>query len=736
MAAVYVSVAFTAMGQTIRPVENWDLANAHSRTQAVKRLRDKSETSRDAAWKQAKAEGWSPKGRFNGRDFELQAIFQNRIYMFATDNLNAGISSAANLVRNTAPYNLNGTGVTVGVWDAGDVLATHVELTGRITLKDPTTAASHSTHVAGTIAATGVAGAAIGMAPGARIDSYEWNNDVSEMASLGMTIAGEVGKIQLSNHSYGYVAGWETGSWSGTSGPHWFGQWGDRECEYFGQYDFHAHDLDTVCHNCPYYLPFIAAANNRNNAAPAAGTNFYYFTTTWRSKAYVAATDPYSDGWNAGGYDTLPMISVAKNAMIVGAVNDAVSGGARSLANATMASFSGWGPTDDGRVKPDIVGNGVNVYSCDSAGTSSYATMSGTSMATPSACGSAALLIDEYSRLFSSQAMLASTLKGLIIHTADDLGLAGPDYQFGWGLMNTKAAADLLVRHHAYPAVGCLTESFLAAGSLIRTNAIKWDGANSMRVTLCWTDPAGAAQTTLNSTSHNLVNDLDLRMIGPLGEVYYPYVLTPTNPAAVAGTGDNNLDNVEQVYLATPGNSGIYYVTVKIDGAMTGTTQHYSLAVSGTVEPTVSLVVTGTPYNVSAASPGYGAHVYMWGSGVTAGVAGSYVYSNVSNSLTWVCTGWVGTGSVPVGGSGTNTGAFIMRTNSIVNWQWVVTDLALSNQTINISTNYQVRDTITAGDGFVVTPQGGVTLKAGKSIRLSPGFTADTGSFMRAVTGE
>ena len=32
-----------------------------------------------------------------------------------------------------------------------------------------------------------------------------------------------------------------------------------------------------------------------------------------------------------------------------------------------MSSFSSWGPTDDGRIKPDVVGDGVNILSTSSS---------------------------------------------------------------------------------------------------------------------------------------------------------------------------------------------------------------------------------------------------------------------------------------------------------------------------------------------------------------------------------
>ena len=96
----------------------------------------------------------------------------------------------------------------------------------------------------------------------------------------------------------------------------------------------------------------------------------------------------------------------------MGAVNDGVYANERSVSQASMSSFSAWGPCDDGRIKPDVVGNGVNLYSTDSDYNSDYIILSGTSMATPNVSGSAALLIELYGELFNESQMRASTLKG------------------------------------------------------------------------------------------------------------------------------------------------------------------------------------------------------------------------------------------------------------------------------------------------------------------------------------
>ena len=118
-------------------------------------------------------------------------IENGKVYIYATNNVNAAISTGADLIRNTAPYNLNGTGTTVGIWDGGAVRSTHQEFGVRVTVGDNSFAANHSTHVGGTIGAAGVDANALGMAPSVTIKSYEWTNDVSEMTSLAMSYQGK-----------------------------------------------------------------------------------------------------------------------------------------------------------------------------------------------------------------------------------------------------------------------------------------------------------------------------------------------------------------------------------------------------------------------------------------------------------------------------------------------------------------------------------------------------------------
>lgn len=467
-----------------------------------------------------------------------------------THNQNSAISGAVNLVY-ASPYNLGGSGIRVGVWDGGSIRATHQELTGRVSLKNGSAAiADHATHVAGTIGASGVQAAAKGMAPLAKIDSYDWFSDYTEMLSAGMASASDTSRLPLSNHSYGYGA----------------------LIADMGRYTNLTQGLDAVAASLPYYLSFWSAGNDQADTAT--------------------------------GYQTISYTGLAKNVMTVGAVNDAVSGGVRSTAAATIADFSSEGPCDDGRIKPDVVANGVNLYSTLGTSNTAYGTYSGTSMASPSAMGAAALITQLYNREFSGQVMRASTLKALLIHTADDLGTAGPDYRFGWGLINAKAAADLILANKASLGSPKISENSLSNAQNTRSVTYIWDGTSPIRATLCWTDPAGSVETASDSRTPNLVHNLDLKITGPTGTVFRPYVMpfvgtwSAANMTAAATTGKNDVDNVEQVYIPAPAQTGAYTLTVSVDGTLVTPSQYYSLVVTGGTN-----VVANPPPSVELTSP-------------------------------------------------------------------------------------------------------------------------------------
>ncbi len=575
------------------------LADPATRLEMVRKTEKKQMTEKEKAWQRARQEGWEPKDNTG----ELMAIKDGRVCVYQSENAQAAISTAADLVRGITPYNVTGTGVVVGVWDEGGARTTHQELAGRAFIMDGAALLDHSTHVAGTIAAYGIISSARGMAPGATINSYEWNNDLSEMTSRAMADPDETNTFQLSNHSYGHKSGWN----NEVSPPKWYGLYGEREAINFGLYDWSCADWDELCWNAMYFLPFKSVGNDRGESAPGTGVTFSYYDNGWQTKPYDPNTDPYSDNWDNGGLDTITDIGNAKNIITVGAVEDAVSNGVRFIGSATVMSVSCWGPTDDGRIKPDIMANGNSLYSCLSSKNTSYGTKSGTSMAAPNAAGSAALLVAYYSRVFPNQRMLNSSIKGLILHTADDLRNPGPDYMSGWGLMNTKAAADFIKAHADFPYAERFREDSLSDTNENDAYTFIWNGSTPIKATLCWTDPAGTPESELDVTTPELVNDLDIRIVDPSGITNFPYILNPSAPTNYATMGDNYLDNVEQVYIASPSTQGVYSIFITVDGSLSSAIQPYSLFISGLTAPPVILHTamentfeTNTPYTIDA----------------------------------------------------------------------------------------------------------------------------------------
>ena len=511
---------------------------------------------------------------------------------FETTNNKAAISVGADLVH-VSPYNLDGAGQRVGVWDGGSALTSHQEFNdgaaSRVNNMDGSSPDGHATHVAGTIGAYGVVPRAKGMANQVTIDSYNWGQDVSEMTAAGATAPGQYdSKIYLSNQSYGYAYGWElrSGVWT------FLGTGSDQNAyePKFGQYRTRSRTMDLMAHNAPYYLMFWSAGNE-NQEGPNNGNTVKIGGA--EGIIYDNSIHPAKDGLYRGGFETIGDMGVAKNVITVGSVTDAVTNGLRDPSVANISGFSCTGPVDDGRIKPDLVANGASLYSPVSNSNTSYGTKTGTSMSSPNATGAAALLIDQYRDLFGSQAaMRACTLKGLLIHTATDLGNPGPDYTHGWGLIDVKTAADLLKKQADHPSLDCVVEDQLTTADPIDSYSFTWDGVSPICATLSWTDPADEVNNAHDDRTPDLVNDLNLKLIAPDGSQHYPFVMhfvgtwTIASMREPATTGINNVDNTEQVLVQSPGQPGTWRVEVTYTGNLTNGYQHYGLLISGSAPNT------------------------------------------------------------------------------------------------------------------------------------------------------
>ncbi len=460
----------------------------------------------------------------------------------------------------TAPYGLDGTGVSVMVYDAGTALATHNDFSGRATVRDSSGTNGHATHVAGTVAGDGSASSGLytGMAPGATIESYgfEWDGSGTFLYTNPGDFEADYGDAIL-NHGTTLA----NNSIGTNTEPNGF------DCSFQGDYGLMSSLIDAVV---------------RGSVSNGAPTRIVWANGNERqgSRCDVEGFGDY--------YSTAPP-ATAKNHIAVGALNSN---------DDSMTSFSSWGPTDDGRLKPDIsgpgceVGDDSGVTSPTSSGTSSYSSLCGTSMASPTVTGILTLLIQDYRNLYGSPDPRNSTLKAMLAQTAVDLGNPGPDYQYGYGSVRGVELIDFM-------RSGNFDEDTVAQSETKIYTVSVMPGDPELKVTLAWDDAPGTP-----NTAPSLVNDVDLHVFSPSNVEAFPWTLDPLNPSGNATQVQrDSVNNIEQVYVASP-EAGVWRIEVRGNSVPQGP-QPYSVTASPNLincssQGIVSL--SQSSYNCSATS--------------------------------------------------------------------------------------------------------------------------------------
>ena len=580
----------------------------------------------------AKQKGWPITQKFtNGNIAVLQRIdaLGNPEYLTTYNNTIAAATTRANQLwpGGSSGLNLNGSSAAVtgklGVWDGGLVLKTHVEFAGgRIFQKDSSrtdiTYSDHATHTSGTMIAAGVNPIAKGMAYGLQklVAYYGLSNDVS-------TISTEAPNMLISNHSYGQLAGW---NYTGNSPAYsWYG---DTTLSYesyiFGYYGTRAQLYDSILYNAPNYMMVMSAGNSNgsssSNQGPAVGSTYSYNGSAIRTRTAGFSANP-TYGSVAGG-------QVSKNMITVGAVSGLPSG-YNSPSDVQIANFSCWGPTDDGRIKPDIVADGVNVVSTIATSNTAYEAESGTSMSSPNAAGSLLLVQEYYNQKHPGLFMKGATLKALAIHTTDEAGPAnGPDYVFGYGLLNVLRATSVITSSYNQKT-DTIVEKTLTSGTPYTISVVA-SGNGPLKATIAWSDPTGTVDNVnvFNNPTPKLIHDLDLR-IATGSSTYYPWVLNPNNPTTAATRGDDNLNTVEQILVDSTVAGRTYTITVSNKGSLVRGTQPFSLIISG---------IGGAAYATSSATSSAGTRIDSVGfAGITNKTATGCTtyrdYTNIAGSI-------------------------------------------------------------------------------------------------------
>lgn len=451
-----------------------------------------------------------------------------------------------NALQTTVP-GANGSGTRLAVFDGG-VDSAHPDFAGRITV-DPAhsqPAQEHGTHVAGTMAGDGsnseqhggTANQWRGVATAAQVFSFDNNSNNNNDDYF----ASHQGAIQTNN--------------ADLSQNSWGGNFTSQVCDTHNVYSIDSQNMDRIV---------TGEAWGRGIVVSVAASNFREGTSDDNNDTSPICN--YAGAPDFINYTSLSDLGSAKNILSVGAT--------QKVSTDRMADFSSWGPTRDGRLKPDIVAPGEGIQSTVPGG--GYGDSSGTSMATPHISGIAALVMQRYRAVFNSDSPRPATVRAILIQSARDLQAdhvyytPGPDFASGYGMADAEAA------YNAIATDRVVQREIANAASSELTIAVAPAQAQ-LKVTLTWDDPAATL-----GTATQLVNNLDLELVAPDGTtVHLPWVLDPNSPEMAATRDVDNLNNVEQVLVENPA-AGNWTLRVK-GTAIPTSPQKYSVTSSHAVQ--------------------------------------------------------------------------------------------------------------------------------------------------------
>jgi hypothetical protein len=445
----------------------------------------------------------------------------------------------------------DGTNVLVGITDAWIVDQTHVEFGNRVTvlhdvnyIETPTewSALNHATSVAGNIAAEGTRNPKCrGSAPAASILSMVIPFDpVNEIRYAAQNLG-----LRISSNSWGYdpeeefIPPVRIQSQTGVEGA----SLNTR----FGYYPNFNYAMDQMVRQADV-LYFWAAGNERT------------------SIVLLPLPDEmgnvrYPDDWHRSypGFDSMLVNPSAKNVLAIGATHK----------DDVICAFSSCGPGYGGRLGPHLVAPGFDMFTIASDNT--YAFGSGTSGSCPMAAGVAALVIDQYRKIHSTEPGSA-LIKAILFNSARDLGLEGPDYTYGYGMADAQLAAYTLSGEEGVEELKRVRSRFIEAGIRHKQEQFyTFDvprNKKELRVTLAWNDLPGP----------KLINNLDLWVRHGSANKVLPLTLDPNDPTAPAVNKRNKRDTAEHIIVKNP-QAGEWTIGVKGKKIPKGR-QDYALVIS------------------------------------------------------------------------------------------------------------------------------------------------------------
>jgi len=450
--------------------------------------------------------------------------------------------------------NLLGDNVAIGIGDNSDP-STHIDFSGRLIQRNPTGVQVHGTHTAGTAAGAGILNPKNrGMAPHATLISQYF----SDVLVNTPVYIGDYNMVITTNSYFT----------------------GQNNCPGEGEYDALANYVDLQLDSFTSLLHVFAAGND--------GT---------------LTCSPYPNR-----YATIKSgFQCSKNVLTVGNLDNSTY---------TLNAGSSCGPVNDGRLKPEIVAGGTNILSTYPF--NNYGLASGTSMACPTVAGAVALLYERFRQLHGGTDPSGALIKAITTNSADDIGNPGPDFVYGYGMLNARSAVETLEKNQYF------------TGTVSNGGSVNYNipgipaGAQQIKIMLYWPDPAAAP-----FAATALVNDLDLTVTSPDGITHHPLILDPS-PGAVGSNAVEGVDqtnNIEQVVINNPPAGNF---TVSVNGySIPDGSQNFVIAYQ-LITPSVTLMY---PFGNETWVPGE-TELIRWTAQGTGGNTFSIDYSP-DNGATW-----------------------------------------------------------------------------------------------------
>ncbi|MEI7899251.1 MAG: S8 family serine peptidase [bacterium] len=521
-----------------------------------------------------------------------------------TRNNKAAIGTHLNTTNVWQTWGLTGKGQIIGHadtgLDTGQLATLHPDFQGHVLAiiargrpGDASDTDGHGTHTAGSLCGNGAASTNLyrGMAYEAQlvhqsvVDEYGYFSGITDIYTLFA-------------ESYGYGARIHSDSWGSDTA---------------GYYDSDCISVDEFAWDNPDHLAVYASGNagRDSNSDGIVDLGAVGSPASAKNVLAIGATENDRPA-GSGGYSSLKYTVFTdgppyyrKSFPLVPILTDYISYSATtSPYRQGMAAFSSRGPTQDGRVKPDLVAPGTDVISCKSSvggsgwgnlsSNSRYCFNGGTSMSTPLTAGTAALVRQYAVERGGVTNPSAALVKAMLIGGARSLtpGQYGtnatreipafsPNHVEGWGQPDIEATV-----HPAGRMVRLFDRLSPSAGTT-NTFAVTVTVSNTpLDIALAWIDfpaTAGAGVTR--------VNDLDLQVAAPDGSLLYPN----------GGAARDTLNTVETLRVANA-PVGIYQVRV-IGEAVPYTGGAAALYVRGAIDAPPLIVHTPLPAQVVRVTP-------------------------------------------------------------------------------------------------------------------------------------